>query len=87
MNKIFRTSGHFTLLVANRANAVGCAIIHYQAGGATPFASYLVCDYSFNNVGGQPIYVKGPSTSNCQTGSNPNYPGLCSVNENIPATI
>lgn len=73
-------------MVSQKATAVGCAIIRYQTGGTTPFTSNFVCDYSLGNLIGQPIYAKGPTASQCTTGPNPLYPGLCSPNENITPT-
>lgn len=65
----------------DNATAVGCAISRYQANGG--FNSYLVCDYNYNNILGGPVYVKGATASKCQTGVNPNYAGLCTVDEPI----
>ncbi|KFB44656.1 venom allergen [Anopheles sinensis] len=66
-------------LVRGNVYKIGCAI-HYGKKGSGP-ALYTVCNYSSANVVGEPVYSKGPTASACKTGTNPNYPGLCSVNE------
>ncbi|KFB44575.1 hypothetical protein ZHAS_00012457 [Anopheles sinensis] len=40
---------------------------------------YLVCNYSYTNIIGHPVYTVGPAGSKCQAGMNPNYPGLCNT--------
>lgn len=42
---------------------------------------FVICDYSVSNIDGDPVYVPGPTASQCKTGTNPKYPGLCSENE------
>lgn len=76
---------HFTLMSADRVREIGCAISHYLEPTPKGDAknSYLVCNYSFINLQEQPIYVKGTPASQCKTGSNPNYPSLCSTNEKV----
>lgn len=80
-DKIF----HFTMMAADRNTEVGCAISHYLSPSPKGDAktSYIVCNYSFNNLQDQPVYVKGPTASQCKTGNNPNYPALCSNNEQV----
>lgn len=39
------------------------------------------CNYATPNMIGFPIYVVGETAARCKTGTNPTYPGLCSVNE------
>lgn len=41
----------------------------------------MACNYAVAPMLGSPIYVDGPTASECKMGKNPNYPGLCSVNE------
>lgn len=75
--------GHFTVMVADKNNRVGCAVARFtqagQSGGQK--TSLTACNYSYTNLSGLPIYRKGPVASECKTGTNPRYPALCSVNE------
>lgn len=43
------------------------------------YTNYLVCDYAYSNLG--PVYDIGATASKCTTGTNPDYPALCSENE------
>lgn len=74
--------GHFTQVVSDAAYAVGCAAgtfsFEYQG---TKEAVMLTCDYAMGNVFGSKIYVSGPTASECKTGPNQKYPGLCSEDE------
>ncbi|XP_052862399.1 antigen 5 like allergen Cul n 1-like [Anopheles cruzii] len=74
--------GHFTQMASDRAWKMGCAIQNWVEGGLW-ITYYLVCNYSFTNIVGQPVYVRGTTVSGCTTGYNPLYPGLCSVEESI----
>ncbi|XP_055609897.1 antigen 5 like allergen Cul n 1-like [Uranotaenia lowii] len=77
--------GHFTQIVADRANRVGCAIVRFFEA---PWHNFLfVCDYSVSNILSEPIYRSGPMASECTTGENPNYPGLCNEGEEIKPTF
>lgn len=72
--------GHFTVMVADKNNRLGCAVARYTQAGVQK--TYLAaCVYSYTNLSGLPIYRKGPVASQCVTGRNPKYPALCSVNE------
>lgn len=73
--------GHFTQIVADRATAVGCAMVRYKDGGWTNHN--FVCNYAITNIVNQPIYVAGKACSKCTTGCNPKYPGLCNPEEKI----
>lgn len=75
--------GHWSVMVNDLQNALGCAVCQFNTGGAFPFNTYLVCNYSHTNIIGAPIYTAGPDTSQCTTGTNPLYPALCSINEPI----
>lgn len=72
--------GHFTQLVHDKADRVGCALSQYIKPGGW-YTTYYVCNYAETNVIGAEIYEDGPTASACKTGTNPNYPGLCSENE------
>lgn len=41
----------------------------------------IACNYAVGNIDGYPIYSDGETASDCQTGTNPDYPGLCSIDE------
>lgn len=73
--------GHFTQVVRDKAHAIGCASSKYlkEFENKEWNATLLVCNYSHNNpLIGDKVYVAGPTASACRTGTNPNYPGLCS---------
>uniref|UniRef100_T1E2W5 Venom allergen-1 n=1 Tax=Psorophora albipes TaxID=869069 RepID=T1E2W5_9DIPT len=71
--------GHFTQVVSDRSSKVGCSLVSYEADGWTN--KLFVCNYGLTNMVNQPVYVAGNTASQCTTGSNPSYSGLCSVNE------
>lgn len=76
-----KTIGHFTLMVADRAGHVGCAIASYTS---EPWKIYLVaCNYGFTNMVDLNVYQTGKAASECATGVNPNFKALCSTNEKI----
>ncbi|XP_050093931.1 antigen 5 like allergen Cul n 1-like [Anopheles aquasalis] len=75
--------GHFTQMASDRSSKIGCAMQYWLAGIWNNY--YLVCNYGVTNVLDRAVYKKGATASLCTTGVNPNIPGLCSVNENVPA--
>lgn len=76
---ISRDIGHFTQIVMDQSYKMGCAITKYNEGGDRK--SLIACNYAVSNVKGMPIYEIGPTASECKTGTNPDYPGLCSPDE------
>lgn len=72
---------HFLEMASDRVTHVGCAISQYTDSQGKK--SYMVCNYSFTIILSQQVYVSGPPASQCQSGSNPNYQALCSVNEMV----
>ncbi|XP_055610288.1 antigen 5 like allergen Cul n 1-like [Uranotaenia lowii] len=73
--------GHFTQVVQDRADRIGCAVTHWTD---KPYNKlYLVCNYARVNVVGQPVYTPGDVGSQCTTGTNSEFPGLCSPDEVI----
>ncbi|XP_055607920.1 antigen 5 like allergen Cul n 1-like [Uranotaenia lowii] len=76
--------GHFTQIGADRANRVGCSLIRWK--NSNWYNYMFVCNYSMNNIEGQRIYDFGPTGSGCITGTNPDYPGLCSTREPVSAS-
>lgn len=74
--------GHFTQLVFSLADRVGCSVVKYN--DEKDWNCVLVaCNYNVGNVVGDPLYNIGAPASQCKTGRNSKYPGLCSENENV----
>lgn len=74
---------HFTQFVRANAQKIGCAASTSKTymKGRDWNAIWLACNYSYGNMIGTSVYQAGPPASACQTGNNPQYPGLCSPNE------
>lgn len=68
--------GHFTQLVQDKSDRVGCAGMRFTKDGW--YNTYIVCDYSVTNLLDQPVYATGPQCSQCTGTCGTNYPGLCS---------
>lgn len=66
-------------MVNERASRIGCALVKHQLNGFKYL--YLVCNYSFTNILGEPVYIPGPSCSGCKMGCHRIYRGLCHENE------
>lgn len=77
--------GHFTQLVRDEAYKVGCSFSRYTDKQTNMPYTLMACNYAVSNIIGVPIYEEGPTASGCKTGTNPNYPGLCSENETYEA--
>ncbi|XP_070492977.1 venom allergen-1-like [Chironomus tepperi] len=75
-----RMIGHFTQIVNDLSNEVGCAVVQYTENDGWK-SSLFVCDYARTNIIGFPVYVSGDPASQCNLGINPNYEALCSINE------
>lgn len=71
--------GHFTVIVNDRANKVGCAIIRFKKKGR--LQTLMSCNYSFTNMLDKKIYKTGKAASDCSAGTNPDYEALCSEDE------
>lgn len=56
--------GHFTVMVNDKNNAVGCAMVRYREKGVS--TDYLVCNYGYTNVIGQRVYESGRTASKCR---------------------
>lgn len=65
--------GHFTQLVSDQADQVGCCVSLYEKGGMK--FTHIVCNYSYSNMRDQPIYVEGKPQ--CKKFSR-NFKYLCS---------
>ncbi|XP_002060175.3 venom allergen-1 [Drosophila virilis] len=72
--------GHFTTMVNERNNRIGCAIARYTDANGLG-STLLACNYAVTNVRNNPIYRAGPPASECIRGRNPNYSNLCAENE------
>ncbi|KAG5667676.1 hypothetical protein PVAND_015648 [Polypedilum vanderplanki] len=70
---------HFLEVSSDRVNRVGCAISQYTSSQGKE--TLMTCNYSFQIITGQKVYVSGEPASECKTGSNPNYTALCSTDE------
>lgn len=77
--------GQFTQWVQSKAEAIGCAaIMSTMTYGEEEYGTFLLtCNYSWGNLLGSPVYVAGETASNCTTGPDDTYPGLCSINEDF----
>lgn len=73
----------FAQLVQSKADRIGCSIVRYIRKGRNGRlrCTIIGCNYSAGTVNGLPIYKTGEPASECQTGKNPIYPGLCSPRE------
>lgn len=71
-------------MVRDEAHAIGCAASKYtmEYEGKPWNATLLTCNYSHGNPFiGDKVYAAGPTASACQTGTNPDFAGLCSEME------
>lgn len=68
--------GHFTVMVNDKNNAVGCALVLHESNGYK--MDYLVCNYGYTNVLGQQVYEPGWPASKCAK-KHPFYKGLCAL--------
>lgn len=69
-------------MIQDRAGRIGCASSTYRNNQFNVIL--FTCNYSFTNIIDEPVYVFGPTASGCETGRNPLYTGLCSVDEVVP---
>lgn len=74
ITKFRKQIGHFTIMINDKNNAVGCASTKYYSNGN--YYRYLVCNYGFTNVLTRPVYEDGATGSKC-TKRHPVYKGLC----------
>lgn len=70
----------FTQMVQSKANRIGCSAVSYL-DNRNWNCVLIGCNYNAGNLQQYPVYTVGPLGSQCRWGRNPNYPGLCSVNE------
>ncbi|KAH8274721.1 hypothetical protein KR026_000038 [Drosophila bipectinata] len=70
--------GHFTLLVSDRVQRVGCAGVRFLEAKTNRYQFMLTCNYDFNNIFTEPIYRTGPAGSKCDHHRvSEKFPGLC----------
>ncbi|KAH8303301.1 hypothetical protein KR059_006124 [Drosophila kikkawai] len=70
--------GHFTLLVSDRVQRVGCAGVRFLEPQANRYQFMLTCNYDYNNIFNEPIYQAGPPGSKCpQHRVSEKFSGLC----------
>lgn len=76
---------HFTTLVNQKNDRVGCAAAQFKTkkNGKDYYALLLACNFGYTNFLGESVYTKGDPCSKCATGCNKNYPALCSIEEEI----
>lgn len=70
----------FVTMAQDHSNVIGCAASGYTRYDNTELL-FLVCNYSFRDLNGVPIYKTGDPTSGCKTGINRRYKNLCSRGE------
>lgn len=82
-----KVTGHFTAMIHELSIRVGCASVRSSESNNGVMWETLTtaCNYAHTNVIGAPIYRAGPTASQCENGTNPQYPNLCSTAENIDA--
>jgi Cysteine-rich secretory protein family len=75
----------FLLMVNDRITRLGCAAVRFTSKEDVHLKEFLlVCNYSFANVVGEPIYKSGETAcAGCQTGCSKMFSGLCSSGEAI----
>ncbi|ALC49418.1 CG32679, partial [Drosophila busckii] len=71
--------GHFTAMMQQTNMALGCAAARYK--DATYHNFLVACNYATTNIIGRAVYTDGATASGCTKGKNPNYAGLCHVDE------
>lgn len=73
-------------MVTDRSSKIGCAVAQFvseELGGM--YSLYYVCDYSVTNIDGVAVYKSGATASECKTGTDSKYNGLCSASEEYTA--
>ncbi|XP_075156022.1 venom allergen-1-like [Haematobia irritans] len=74
--------GHFTVMVNAPSIRLGCAAATYDDNDSSKQIFLIACNYARTNVGTMPIYKSCSSAAtSCTSGTNPQYPNLCSTSE------
>lgn len=73
----------FSVMMRDSGISVGCSALTYsESGGSWNNSLIIGCIYCANNMMGRPIYVSADKpAAGCKTGTNPEYPALCSIDE------
>ncbi|XP_037945428.1 antigen 5 like allergen Cul n 1-like [Teleopsis dalmanni] len=80
----FEEYGHFVETVIDRNTHVGCAMVRYTHAEYPFLYIYnTACNYGSVYAVGAEVYRVGEPASECETGSNPFYPSLCSIEEKM----
>lgn len=77
---VLAKSGQFLQVIKSNADRIGCSAIQYL-DEKNYRCTVIGCNYNAESIVGVPTYEIGPTASKCSTGTNPNYSGLCSENE------
>lgn len=72
-------AGHFSVMVNDRNNRLGCGMISYNVfdKGYKWDAFMLTCNYQGTNMLGQPVYRRGVPCSGCKSTCSSIFKGLC----------
>lgn len=70
-----KTIGHFTQLVTDESDEVGCAAAQYTSDGFK--FNLIACNYAITNIFGNPVYASGTAASACSNGTNSKFTSLC----------
>ncbi|CAD7092945.1 unnamed protein product [Hermetia illucens] len=71
----------FAILVNQKVISVGCGTTTWKNDGRLFVTT--ICNFASRNEEGSPVYESGDTASSCTTGTNPDYPGLCSKDEEV----
>ncbi|XP_055614644.1 antigen 5 like allergen Cul n 1-like [Uranotaenia lowii] len=83
INKLFdkKNTLHFTMLARDKANRVGCGLIRNKQNGW--YWLTLTCNYAYTNMIGTRVYKSGTPCSECKTGCDKKWDGLCTKDEPV----
>lgn len=74
-----RPAGHFSVMVNDRNNRIGCAASTMDTANGTWHGLLLTCNYGYDNIIGSFTYIKGPPLKGCKTPASKTYRNLCST--------
>ncbi|XP_050094077.1 antigen 5 like allergen Cul n 1-like [Anopheles aquasalis] len=69
--------GHFMQMASDQASVIGCAMQYWVEDMFEMY--YLVCNYERSPFINEAVYKKGAVASECTTGTNQEYVGLCAL--------
>lgn len=79
----YNNIGQFLSIMQDKSTAIGCAISRFTTQSNGYKTTYIVCNVAKNNLQNTPVYVAGPSASQCSSVDS-TFPNLCAY---IPTTI